>query len=145
MKTEFLSYLAGLDISSGPVCDKIERALKICEKICPDEIHELFISEYVQGDGSRAFENLFFLSPCYLLEAKQFLQQDDFDIISLSNLFYFEVQAQEYDFIKGIPKSRLSVTARFGDVISAVLRASGTNCDNLHQLLLTYFKPHLGS
>lgn len=145
MKPEYYNYLDTLGISPGPVRDKVERVFQICKQICPDEICDMFITEYMQNEGGRIFENLFWISPSYLLEAKLFLHQDSFDITPLRDLHYFEIQAQDYDFQRGTDKSRLTLHARFSDVIVAQLRGSGTNCDQLNRILLTHFKPNIKS
>lgn len=97
MKSEFKTYLVSIGIG-GPFAEKVEVAYhfysEILEKM-DDEIEDLFITDYIQQDGSRQHVNLWFFSKKYFMEAKMFINKDDFDFMPISSgLAYLRIEKQ---------------------------------------------------
>ena len=113
---------------------------------CPDAIEDIFISEYSSEDGTRTYESIFWFSSSYILEAKQFTSQYNFDITPLNAVIYYELQAQEYDFERATDRSRLTVNARFGALsMAAQLRGSKQNCNYLKNIIVKYLKNNINA
>lgn len=139
---KFNQYLPAVEISA-PLRARIDEIYNIMKQLCPDSIEDVFISEVVTPEG-RQYGSLFFFSPLYFLEAKQFLGQSSFDVTPLKKrVYYFEVQAFNYDFERANDNATLSVTVHFDRDIRGLLRASKVNCNFLKDIVLKYFKTNL--
>lgn len=147
MKEEFKEYLASIGIGDT-LQKRVAQIYQFYQKICPDEIRAIFVTDYLQADGTRVYENLWFFSERYCMEAKQFVTTDDFDIEPMKNkVTYVQIKKQEYDFEKATEKSRFNVIAYLSipalGALHGELKASKENCDYLKDILLKYIKPNL--
>jgi hypothetical protein len=107
----------------------------------------MFVSEYLQENGERIFENLWFFSPHYLVEAHQFIGTDDVDITPHGVLCWLRVTKIDYDFVKATTASRLFVnmSAATRGGLAANLKASRENCDHLRRIVKTRLIPPIGA
>lgn len=143
MKEEFTEYLEAIGITK-PLREKIETVYEFYERICPDEITGIFITEYIGEDGARVYENLWFLSEKFSMEAKQFITKDNFDITPIQKrIYYWTIRKQDYDFKKATGKSKLYLTFDLDTGISGEFKASKENCDYLKDILVKYVVPNL--
>lgn len=146
MKEEFITYLNSIDMSSALI-DRATEVFRFCAQVCPEEITDIFVSEYVSEEGQREYENLWILSPTYVGEAHNFLDKEEFDVVAMrSSVSRLEVQKEEYDFTAATRKSRLHIEFWLGVAgfpISGNMRASGTNCDRLKAIMVKYIVPNL--
>ena len=146
MKEEFKKYLKDVDII-GDIRERVERIYDFYREICPDEITGIFITDYIKEDGERVYENLWFFSEKYCMEAKQFITKEDFDITPIQNrICRWAIQKKDYDFKKATEKSRLLLKFYFGvelGVLIGELKASKENCDYLKDIILKYVVPNL--
>ena len=135
-------YLPAVDIE-GPIGEKVKSIFNIMKNFCPDPIEDIFISDMLTPEG-RTYSSVFLFSPNYALEAKQFLQQDCFDITPIKKcVYYYEIRASNYDFERATDQSVLSVTAKFDADIRLYMQASKLNCNFLKSIILTYLKTNL--
>ena len=143
MKEEFIKYLKSIGLTET-LCKRIETIYEFYRDLCPDEITGIFVTDYIIEDGSREYENLWFFSKKYAMEAKQFITKDDFDILPIKNrINYWTIQKWDYDFKKATEKSRLYLrfdqdTGKYGE-----FKASKENCDYLRDIILKYVLPNL--
>jgi len=138
MKKEFIIYLKSIDITDAHR-ERVETIYKFYQEICPDEITGIFITDYIEKDGSREYENLWFFSEKYYMEAKQFMAKDDFDVTPIKKrVSYWTIQKQDYDFKKATKKSRLYLKLGLGTGISGDFKAAKENCDHLKEIILKY-------
>jgi len=72
MKEDFVKYLDSIGITNA-FRKRIETIYDFLREICPDEITGIFISDYLTHDGEREYENLYFFSEKYIMEAKRFI------------------------------------------------------------------------
>ena len=145
MKKEFIDYLESIGITSA-LQERIETIHEAYAQICTDEIKDIFVTDYIKGDGEREYVNLWFFSDNNCMEAKNFISADDLDITPLKGIFYVRLLKTDYDFKKASEKSRLSVTCLFGettDSISGEFKASKENCDYLRNLIRKYLVSQL--
>lgn len=144
MKQSFKEYLSAV----GLVASLIERVESIHDffvALCSQEIKNVFITDYVKEDGGREYESVWFLSDDYIMEAKQFIAQDLFDITPLrKSVAYFEIKKQDYDFTDSTnDKSRCYLRVKFLNAIDGEFKASKENCVQLKKLIAEHFKPNL--
>jgi hypothetical protein len=142
MKTEFASYLGSLS-ATDQVMGRVELILNFYKTVCPEDILDIFISETIKGDGNREYLSLWLFSKKYAMEAKNFLIQDDFDIMPINKLIsYCGVQKTGYDLDSTSEGSRLFVKISVTHLLTGELRASKANCNFLKQIMLKYFLPN---
>ncbi|MFZ2411541.1 MAG: hypothetical protein WAW23_08220 [Candidatus Methanoperedens sp.] len=143
MKDEFIKYLNTIGITTQVLHNRIEEIYEVCSEMCPDEIVDIFVDEYIKEDGSRDYEDLNFFSDTYQCGAKQFLTKDDYGIARLKKkVLLSKIQMQNYDFKKATEKSRLYLEVKFEGELLASFKASKENCDFLRDIILKYYKPN---
>jgi hypothetical protein len=144
MKDNFLEYLSKIGITPS-ISSRIEQIYKYYEKICPDTITDIFISDYIKkDDNQREYESLCFFSENYCMEAKQFITKDDFDMTShKKRVTYWRTQSQDYNFSVATEKSRMQLDMILDAQIKGVFKASRENCDYLNQIILKHIIPNM--
>lgn len=143
MREEFTKYLESIGITKA-LCERIETIYKFYQERCPDEITGIFITDYMKEDGSREYENLWFFSEKFVMEAKQFITKDDFDLTPIKKrVFYWRIQKQDYDFKKATEKSRLHLQFDYDIAIQGDFKATKENCDYLREIFHKYVAPNL--
>lgn len=143
MRKEFIGYLKSVGITET-LYKKIETVYEFYRKICPDEITDIFITDYIKEDGSREYENLWFFSEKYCMEAKQFITKDDFDMTPIKKrVVYWTIRKQDYDFEKVTEKSRLYIRFDTENRVIGELKASKENCHYLKDIILKHIAPNL--
>ena len=141
MKNEFEGYLKALGMTDA-LRDRVEEILKFYVTACPEEIEDIFVSEYIQEDGTRVYENFWCFSKQYGMEAKDFAHRDNFDSAPVGeNVAHWEIAKQDYDFKEAKEKSRMTLEVQFaGNMIKGLLKASKENCDQLRKVFLKYLR-----
>ena len=141
---KFISYLNKVDITTRVLLKRIEFIYTLFGNMFPDEIEDVFITEYVKEDGTREYENFWVFSKGYCGEAKKFLNQVDLDITPIKNrITYWTVQANDYDFKKATVKSRLNLYLETLHNITCDFKATRGNCGYLQSLINKYVKPNI--
>jgi hypothetical protein len=145
MNRGMVDYLQSLNVSQ-PIFQRVHNVYDFFREMLPEDVDlvELFVTQYITEEGAREYENLWFFSDEYLMEAKDFLTVDEFDTIALnSNVRRWEIRGQDYNYRRATDKSRIFLHITFSDQIGADLRASQKNCDYLMAILKKYFVPNL--
>lgn len=145
MKKEFKKYLKSIGISNT-LKKRIEEIYNFYQKVCSEEITTIFVTDYIKKDGTREYENLWFFSKKYAMEAKRFIGEDDFDMMQTQNrIHYWKIKKNNYDFEKPEEKSRLHLHIGLIHDLSGNFKASKENCDYLKKIFLEYVIPNLAS
>ena len=140
---QFIPYLKEIDIVTRTLITRVEHIYTLCTNMCPEKIEDIFVTDYIKEDGTREYENLWFFSKGYCLEAKKFLSQIDLDITPLPNrINYWTVTIQDFDFKKASEKSRLTLQFRTVQEIHGDYKAAKRNCDYLNMIINKYIKPN---
>lgn len=143
MKEKFDTYIEIIGIK-GELIDRIKTICEQYKEISTEEITDIFITDYINEDGSREYENLWLFSDDCCMEANNFITEDSFDCSVLKNrITRWEVNKQNYDFRDTSEKSRLNINFNMENDISGTLKASRENCNVLKDIFLTYIKPNL--
>lgn len=139
--TKFIPYLNEIDIVSSTLLKRIEFIHTLVSDMCPDKIEDIFIDDYLKEDGTRDYEDLWFFSNLYCLEAKKFLAQIDLDITPIKQrITYWSVKIQDFNFKESSEKSRFSLHFNVLQGVSGDLKASKRNCDYLQVIIVKYIK-----
>jgi hypothetical protein len=149
MKEQFITYLTAIDLTDVFI-KRIDEIYQFYEAILRtklnDEIQDIFVTDYITKEETREYENVWFFSKKYFMEAKLFIKQDDFDICPISkDIGWLQIKKQNYDFVKSSEKSRLNVRYLSTLKGSGELKASKENCDYLKEMYLKYMLPNLSS
>lgn len=145
MQQKFIDYLESIGIKSGILLDRIESIHRFYVEMCPDSIDDIFVTEYIDSDGKREYENLWFFSDRYIMDAKGFAAgSDDFVIAPITDrVAHYRIKKLNYDFKEATEKSRLHLMFRSNTAATANLKASKENCDALRDIILKYMMPNM--
>ena len=90
------------------------------------------------------FGSLWFLAERYVMEAKEFGSQDDYDLALLQlPLLYVRIRKQDFDSKIANEKSRMFLSFTAHTNMSGEMKASKENCDHLWRLFCEYFVPRM--
>jgi hypothetical protein len=143
MKSEFVEYFEHINISRT-LQNRISDLLDIAIDICPEEIIQLHLSNYIAEDGSNAYDSMWFFSETFCLEAKQFLTESNLDITPYKNLIcYAKLFAEDFNFHEADESSKLILDFKMALDITGTMKATGENCSYLYNIYKKYFKPYL--
>lgn len=140
MKQKFNLYLQGIGLTST-IIDRVTEIHNFYTNFLKQEIEEIFVSEYINPDGSRIYENLWFFNKTHCFEAKQFILNDDFDIDYYSNqIISFNTTKRDFNSIdlSYNENSRMNLTFYFNANRVGNLKASKINCKSLAEISLNY-------
>jgi hypothetical protein len=142
MKSQWTTYFKSLGMSSV----LIRRATQACEafsRIWEDNIEALFVSDYINQDGVREFEDLFLFTPRHIVRVTRFAVQDVLDADAIHPLGNLLIERTDFDFKHANDKSRLHVRYLTIADFGADLKASGQNCMALTRILRERLAPLL--
>jgi hypothetical protein len=144
MRKEFIKYLVSIGIITRALRERIETIHEYCKELCSNEITDIFITDYIKEDGLREYENLWFFSEKYCMEAKNFRAVEDLDIIPIKKrITYWNIKMHNYDFKKATNTSRLFLSIMFDVDMSGDFKAAKENCDYLKEIIFKYVMKNL--
>ncbi len=142
MKDDFNHYLKGVGITEL-FLERTKNLIELLSSLINEEIMDIFISEYIDGEGKRNYDDILFFTKSRIIEARHFLTKDDyfFNCILTCPVSGFVIIPTEYDFVKATDKSKLNVNVYFRTELIINMKASRENCDYLKEILKKYFLP----
>ena len=142
MKTEWLNYLESVGLE-GIFLSRVEEVLNFYEQVYPDQIEDIFISEYVDNDRNRHYEGMWLFTENSFMEAEGFLNEHDFDSSPLKGeVSYWNIRKTEYNFRQATAESRMALDFSARTRVRGKLKSSGENCDKLKEIFLKYIIPN---
>ena len=143
MKPEFTEYFTAVGMPNT-VQNRIEAIYEYYVDICPEQLDDVFVTDLVKEDQTRSFQSLWFFSASLMMEAKDFVSKDDFDMTGMRNkVTYWSIEKQSYDFMRAVESSRLSLKFSLSTGVVGNLKATGKNCDYLRGIILKYVKANM--
>jgi hypothetical protein len=144
MKTEFSEYFKSIGITE-PVLTRIETIMEYSSQVCPnDEVMDVFVSEYVEQDGTRKYEDLRLFCKKRHFVASDFINKDEFYVTDpLAKIIGIKFEAKDFDFKKATDKSRLRIRRFYSYESLSEFKASMQNCDHLMRIYEKYILPYL--
>ena len=138
------SYLEDIGFVSKPFVNRIKPLLDIASKMCPTEITDIIITNYIKNDLTIEFQSLWFFSDKYCLEAKEFLTKVDLDIaFFFESVKYWNIKLENYNYKKAFANSKILLEVGLLQGVELEFRAEGRNCDYLRNIINKYIKPNL--
>ncbi len=144
MKKEFIEYLESIGIT-GALTARVEEIFLIYSKVLGNSIDDIFVSEYLNKDGSRFYENLWFFNKEFCFEAKFFLTTDDLDSDKIfRSVTNYTIKKNDFDMVKNITSDKSRMMLDFGFIYQrhGEMKASKENCKKLLEIFLTYIQPN---
>lgn len=143
MKAEWVEYLESIGVK-GPFLKRVEEVLDFYVKVHPAAIQDIFVTEYMDKDGNRQYESVWLFSETSMMEAKQFLKEDDFDSAAAGKqVQYWRIKKEEYNLKQASAKSRMMLEFSLASGIRGELKASRENCDHLKNVFLKHITPNM--
>lgn len=141
--TRFNAYLISIGMTP-PLLGRCETIYKFYDNLYPNQLREIFVSEHITEDGTRTYENLWFIADKHVMEAKGFIQRDDFDSTPIK-IGYWGLNKVDYDFETTSDKSRLflRLTMDSAAMVRCDFKASKENCNQLRDVFKKYFLPNV--
>jgi len=143
MDKKFNDYLESIGIK-GELLTKVENIYNFSDKYLESKIEDVFVSEYVNKEGGRVYENLWFFNSDFCFEAKQFNTQEDFDSCMIkNNIDYYSIKKSDFDIISNstTDNSRMNLEFRFkNSAFGGDMKASKENCKQLSSVFKKYIK-----
>lgn len=143
MRKEFSDYLA--KIGAPPILvARVDSILDFYSDILHIPVDDIFVSEYIKQDNTREYENFWMFNATSMMEAKQFLVKDDFDLMPFKRrIKYWRVEKSDYDFRTSKDSSRLHLEINIEHLGNGDFKASRENCDYLRDVLVKYLIPNI--
>lgn len=142
MNTRFITYLNEINMTET-LQNRVETMYDIFNEMCDEDIDDIFVTNYVEDDGTMVYENLWFFSDKYIMEAKNFPTLCDLDITPIKNhINYWNIKMQKYDYQNATPTSRFFLTFRLNTMTDADFKSAGMNCSYLKCIIKKYVIPN---
>jgi len=139
-----IDYLNSIDINTEILINRIETTLRAARRICPEEIQSIYISDWIQPEGQRAYEHLYLFTNTYIIESANFTTDTNVSIeitVLKDRVKYVLVKYNDY-FEKADIASRLSVFfITNGGAFE--LKGAKENCDKLIEVYDKYVRPNI--
>ncbi|MBA7713091.1 hypothetical protein ES703_122089 [subsurface metagenome] len=141
---DYLDYLNSIDINTETLFNKIDATFRAAVRISQEEIQDIFISDWIQTEGRRAYEHLYLFTNTYIIESAHFTTDTNVNIemtILKERVKYVMVKYNDY-FEKANTASRLSV---FFITNGGAFKLTGAkeNCDKLIEVYDKYVRPNI--
>lgn len=144
MNEEFQLYLNNLKATSV-VITRVENLIEILHEIVPINFTGIFLNDFITQDGTMQFDTLYLFTDVEILQARNFLQTDNFELGGYKKaVSSFEIQEQDYDFKMTSEKSRLTILLNLASGTRIYqFKASRENCKYLKRILDLYLRPNI--
>jgi len=135
MDKNAIEYLTSLDMGDVLIT-RVNEVSEFYTLVLGQEFESIFVSEYVDKNSERVYENLWFFYPDLICEAKSFKSKDDFDVVPLNKFVYLRILKTEFDGKEATENSRMSVEFyTLSGRLEGQLKASKQNCNELMKIL----------
>ena len=91
-------YLRDIGISDGVIKDRVDEIISYFGSLYDNtKLKSIFISEYITEDGNRNYTSLWLIYENIICEAKNFINETDFDSIyyKTNHIFYWNLKSKE--------------------------------------------------
>ncbi len=140
----YIDYLNLIGINTDTLIKKVETTLRAARRICPEEIQSIYISDWLQTEGQRAYEHLYLFTNTYIIESANFATDTNVNIevtVLKDRVIYVIVKYNDF-FDKATTASRLSVLFHTDSGVFN-LKGAKENCDKLIEVYDKYVRPNI--
>lgn len=141
------TYLTSIGMVSDVDINRVRELFYRGKVLCPEELKNIFVSNYKENDGKDQFKDLWLFSDNYVIEVLNFNKQEnpmlEMTIFS-KNIESVSIEADNFDLSqKAKDVSKLHIEFYTLSDFSCDQIASGLNCDKLMYIFNTYVKHNL--
>ena len=148
MEQALITYLESIGIT-GALTAKVEEVHNFYSQYLGCEINDIFVSEFINKDGSRVHENLWFFNQNFCYEAKLFNNQEDYDCdVIKDNINSFTIKKIDFNIVANETNENSRMLLEFSfknSTRGGNMKASKENCRQLSIILKKYIQPNLGA
>ena len=140
-------YLSSIGMESDLDIELTKRILAQAEFLCPEELKDIFVSNYKQEDGKEQFKDVWLFSDNYVVEVLNFNKKESPELemsIFDKNIQDVSIETKDFDLSKKAKgDSRLHIKFyTFSDFVCDQI-AFGSNCDTLKHIYKKYVKHNI--
>jgi hypothetical protein len=135
-KDRFGEYLQAIEVSYA-ASERIDALYAFFTEVCADEIESIFITNVLGSDGNRELQHLWLFSAKYMMESRDFLERDDYDMSPIKKrVLYWRLQKAE----QAEPEGHVSLAIQFAldTGVSGELTATDTNMEYLKEVFMRH-------
>jgi hypothetical protein len=138
------SYLKLIGMEADVDIRRTKELFNQVKVICPENLKDIFVSNYKETDGKEQFKDLWLFSDNYLVEIQNFVRQEKPSLemtIYSNNIQSVSIEADKFDLsqkAKDISKLRIMFYTFTNFSVDQI--ATGPNCDILMYIFNTYVK-----
>jgi hypothetical protein len=143
------SYLRDLGMGEALRTRALEFA-SAYERLINEPVEDAFVNDYVDEDGTRQYQSLWLASKSYVIEAKQWVSDNELqgDAASVRGGFLrVDVSRHAYEFTNTTAQSRMKAEVTWSEAGLGGLRgrfqSSGANCGKLYEFIRKYVMPRM--
>lgn len=142
---KYEQYLKEIGIKSRELLSRLTTLYNICAEACPEDINQIFVSEYLNSDNSRVYESLFLFSNNFIIEIKQpFNEGFRWDISGIFNSFkWVDFSSSNFDYETATSSSKLQMTCTYHTDLQSEMKATESNCIHLWTVYKETIRPNL--
>lgn len=139
MSTDHSAYLASIGMEEP----FINRVIQICDRfrnLTNIDIEDIFVSEYINDEGNRVYEDLRIFASGWIAEADQFLSNDELFFTNIDELqsVGLSISSKDFDFGSTSSSSRLTARLLYTGDFYISFKSSEENCQNLVSIIRKY-------
>ena len=106
-------------------------------------IDDIFVNEYINKEGNRVFESVWFLNEQVCMESHKFTTSLDYDASPWSkNIKRWVLTKSNFDFNVAREDSRVNLEFNFATDVTGAFKASRENCVKLIEIMKKYIIPN---
>ena len=83
LKKKFRTYLTSMNMT-GALAARVTEVFKFCQQVCPENIEDMLVTEYVTKDKKREYESLICFSEKFAVEATNFVADEVVELLPLN-------------------------------------------------------------
>lgn len=140
---DFSEYIDKLNLSRI-MRERIDEVLIMNQRIISDDFKDIIINDTKSQDGEINYNSLWIFSEKYMIECKNFLSENNFDIAPLNKkIYYAYIKPFKFNLISADSSSSVEVYFNFSNSLSGTLTATGLNCNQVLKIYKTYILKNL--
>jgi len=137
-RNDFAKYLVEIGMS-GTLIERVQEIYTFYKSVSPEELDDIFVTNIIKEDGSNEWTNLWFFTKTHMMEAKNFITHDNFDMVSYAGrIRRWELEKTKFDFEQAADASRLHMHFFFTPGHEGHLYAARKNCEYLVSIFRKY-------
>ena len=142
MKSEFIEYCKTLGMGDSLI-QSVSTLCEEQERLLSNRFEDVFVGDYITGEGKREYDTLHFFSKDFLVEIMNFIAEPQVWVAKFSqSVMCMESTKSEYDFLTCTDRSRWALEVRWASLDFVIRpRASGNNCAQLLAVIRKYVLP----